>query len=163
MFKVRSISNFSQYKCWLFKIATSEISDIRASLNHGNSSKGRKNSFSPSNNQNPCTDILVTSTSKVFFPAISDFIFFFFYQIQQQINLLFVESRTFNKFYFRFNPKFGLAFRTNHMNMHSFLFSGKKEEPVILFFKNRWTHNAKLKITRTKEMSELILNILQFQ
>jgi len=48
--------------------------------------------------------------------------------------------------------------------MHSFLFPGEKEKPVILFFKNRWTHIAKLKITFTKEKNELILNIplLQF-
>jgi len=100
----------------------------------------------------------------MFFPAISDFIFFLLYQIQQQINLFFVESCVFNKFYFRVNPKLGFAFWASHMNMHSFLFPGEKEKPVILFFKNRWTHIAKLKITFTKEKNELILNIplLQF-
>jgi len=165
MFKVRSISNFSQYKCWSFNTATSEISDIRAFLNHGKSLNGRKYSFSPSNNQNPCADILVTSTSKMFFPAISDFIFFLFYQIQQQINLLFVESGAFNKFYYRFYPKFGFSVGVDNMNMHSLLFPREEEKPVILFLKNCWTHIAKLKNTSTKEKSELILNIplLQMQ
>src|SRR5690554_6645510 len=140
MFNVRSISSFSQNKCSLFRKTTSEISAIVASLNQGNCLKGRKYSFSLINNQKPCSEIFVTSTSKMLSPTASDFISVFFNYILQQFKLFLVESNTFYQFNFRFNPKFRFPVWTYHMNVYSFFFTGEKEKPVILFFKNCRTH-----------------------
>ena len=74
MSSVKSISSFFQYKCFSESLSTSEISDMRAFLNHGKYLKGRKYSFSSSMTQKPCSEIFVTSISKMDSPA-----FFFNY------------------------------------------------------------------------------------
>ena len=73
MSSVRSMSSFFQYRCLSESLSTSKISVMRAFLNHGKYLKGRKYSFSSNMTQKPCSEIFVTSISKMGSPAFFDF------------------------------------------------------------------------------------------
>jgi len=62
---VRSTSRRGQQRLPAAGCSTFMIAGKGADLNHGNSSKGRKSSSSSTSIQNPCFEILVTSTVEV--------------------------------------------------------------------------------------------------
>jgi len=140
MSRVKSISRFFQKRCLSESLSTSEISVIRASLNHGKDLKGRKYSFSSTIIQKPCCEILVTSTSKMGSPAFFDFIFFLFNNFSQVIKFMITKSNAFCYFYLGNNPKFCFTFRTDNMNMYSGFFTGKEEKALIFISEYCWAH-----------------------
>jgi hypothetical protein len=137
---VKSISRFCQYRCFSESLSTSVISDIRASLNQGNDLYGRKYSFSSTIIQNPCCEILVTSTSKMGFPAFFDFIFPVFYNLSQFIKFLITKSYGSRYLYLGIYPKFRFTRRTYNLYMLPCFFSREKEKSIILIPENCWAH-----------------------
>ncbi len=140
MSRVRSISRFFQYRCLSESISIDDISDIRASLNHGNNLNGRKYSLSFTKTQKPCCEIFVTSTSKVLFPFFADFIVALFNNFPQLVQFFATITNTMCKFNVWFHPKFCFPVWTNYMHVKSFLFARKKEKPIISVYKNSRTH-----------------------
>jgi hypothetical protein len=58
------------------------------------------------NNQNPCGEILATSTSEVRFPRFADFIFVLSDEFQRGVYLPFVQAVILSQLDSRFQPEF---------------------------------------------------------
>jgi hypothetical protein len=144
MSRVKSISRFFQYKCFSESLSTSEISDMRAFLNHGKYLKGRKYSFSSNMTQKPCSEIFVTSISKMGSPAFFDFISFLFKNFSETVKFMITKSNTFCNLYFGFYPKFCFPGGTYNMDVNSCFYTGKEEKSVTLISEYCWTYKYQI-------------------
>ena len=137
---VKSISSAGQYKCWFLNNLTFKISSIFACRNQGNEVNGRKYSFSLTNIQKPCNDMLLTSISEVSVPRLSDFIFMILNNFYQVRDFFLVESVIMGKFNLGFQPEFCFPITSKYMNMQPGFLPGKEEKTITFISKNSWTH-----------------------
>jgi hypothetical protein len=150
MSNVKSISRFFQYKCFSESLSTSEISVMRAFLNHGKYLKGRKYSFSSNMTQKPCAEIFVTSISEMGSPAFFDFISSLFNNFSKAFKFMITKSNAFCYLYFWVNPKFCFTHGTDNMDMNSCFFTGKEEKTITLISEYCRTHENQINGYYTK-------------
>jgi hypothetical protein len=82
-----------------------------------------------------------TSTAKVLFPSVDDFIFAFFYDAPNFPELFDFQTIIVRQLYLRFQPILCLALGAVDVNMLTAFFLGKEEKPKPFVSKYRWTHN----------------------
>lgn len=116
---VRSTSRRGQKRHSGAGCSTFIIADKGASLNHGNSTKGRNSSSSPTRIHKPCIEILVTSTAKVLLPSALDFIFSLPYDLLYFPEFGSRQARAPSQSEGRLQPKLGFSSGTLHVYMHS--------------------------------------------
>src|SRR6266550_1154560 len=104
------------------------MADTGAFLNQGKFWKERKNSLLVSNNQIPCLEICVTSTSKVSAPSISDFIFMLLDQSNRGLKVRTSQTIVLSQFDRRLHPVFCFTVTAVNVNVHSRFFAREEKE-----------------------------------
>ncbi len=113
------MSKLGQYRWREVGHSTSQICSTVASLNQGNSENGRNNSRSSSRIQNPCPEMLVTSSSKVGVPRASDFIGVFLYKSVGDPKLFTRQTIVLGQVDLWFHPELGFSASGMNMDVHA--------------------------------------------
>src|SRR3990172_2600973 len=135
------MSSSGQYTWCGLGSSTCVRAAIVASRNQGNALNETNRSFSPISNQNPCGEILVTSTAEVFRPRCADFILMLLNNPEGCGDPTAGQSEVLRQLQPRLQPELCFAAGVLDVHVRPWLFAGEEVKAVAPNSQNGRTHD----------------------